>query len=59
MAANTLSAADRTRDVPGGPALALGEIAEALSRLKYGAIELVVHDGRLVQMQVTERRRFT
>ncbi len=33
-------------------------IAEALAALRFGAIQLTVHDGKLVQMDVTERRRF-
>ncbi|PLK25516.1 YezD family protein [Novosphingobium sp. TH158] len=36
----------------------LEAVAEAVSRLRYGAIELTVHDGRVVQLDVTERRRF-
>lgn len=36
----------------------LDTVVEALSRLRYGAIQLTVHDGRLVQVDVTERRRF-
>jgi hypothetical protein len=37
----------------------LASVAEALERLRYGAIQLTVHDGRLVQVEVTERQRFT
>jgi hypothetical protein len=33
-------------------------VAEALARLKYGMIQLTVHDGKLTQVDVTERRRF-
>ncbi len=33
-------------------------IAEALDRLRYGAIQLTVHDGKVMQVDVTERRRF-
>ena len=40
-------------------AIALDALAEAISRLRYGAIELTVHDGRVVQLEVTERQRFT
>ncbi len=40
-------------------AVALDAVAEAISRLRYGAIELTVHDGRVVQLEVTERQRFT
>ena len=39
--------------------IALDAVAEAISRLRYGAIELTVHDGRVVQLEVTERQRFT
>lgn len=34
-------------------------VQEALARLRYGAIQLTVHDGRLVQVDVTERTRFS
>ncbi len=37
---------------------ALTTTREALTRLRYGAITLTVHDGILVQMDVTERLRF-
>lgn len=33
-------------------------VAEALARLKFGVIQLTVHDGKLMQVDVTERRRF-
>lgn len=33
-------------------------IARALANLRFGAILLTVHEGRLVQMDVTEKRRF-
>ncbi|GGD99435.1 hypothetical protein GCM10011515_19050 [Tsuneonella deserti] len=34
-------------------------IVEALERLSYGVIQLTIHDGKLMQVDVTERRRFT
>ena len=40
-------------------AIVLDAVAEAISRLRYGAIELTVHAGRVVQLEVTERQRFT
>ena len=40
-------------------ALALEQVAQAIARLRYGAIWLTVHDGRVVQLEVTERQRFT
>ncbi len=33
-------------------------VAEALGRLRYGVVQLTVHDGKLMQVDVTERRRF-
>lgn len=38
---------------------ALGVVSEALSRLRYGAIQLTVHDGKVMQIDVTERKRLT
>ena len=43
----------------GASAAALTSVTEALARLRYGAIQLIVHDGRLVQIEVTERQRFS
>lgn len=37
---------------------ALQAVADALGQLRYGVIQLTVHDGRLMQLDVTERRRF-
>lgn len=39
------------------PAISL--IVEALGRLRFGDIRITVHEGRLVQVDVTERTRFT
>ena len=36
----------------------LRSVAEALERLSYGVIQLTVHNGKLMQVDVTERRRF-
>lgn len=41
------------------PRLPLSAIAEAIARLRFGAVVLTVHDGKLVQMDVTERQRFS
>jgi hypothetical protein len=34
-------------------------VIDALSKLRFGAIQLTVHEGRLVQIDVTERKRFS
>jgi hypothetical protein len=59
--------ATRTRpeDLTDGPALELPlpaaltrELALALRSIRYGAIELVIHDGRVVQLERREKVRF-
>lgn len=39
--------------------IALRAVAEAVDRLRYGVVQLTIHDGRVVQLDVTERQRFT
>jgi len=34
-------------------------VARTLAALRYGVVQLTVHDGRVVQLDVTERRRFS
>ncbi|MBK6413499.1 YezD family protein [Sphingopyxis sp.] len=38
---------------------AIQTVLEALDKLKFGAIQLTVHEGRLVQVDVTERHRYS
>ncbi|HQS98172.1 MAG: hypothetical protein B7X90_02690 [Novosphingobium sp. 17-62-19] len=35
----------------------LASVREALTGLRYGAVQLTVHEGRVVQIDVTEKRR--
>ncbi len=44
---------------PGVLSVALDVVGDALARLRFGAINLVVHDGKVVQIDVTERKRLT
>jgi hypothetical protein len=39
------------------PAL-LSELRQALQSIRYGAIELVIHEGRVVQLERHEKVRF-
>jgi hypothetical protein len=53
---------DRNQKIPATGAQvpeALAVVGEALSRLRYGTIQLTVHDGRVMQIDVTERKRLT
>lgn len=36
----------------------LAKVSEALSKLKFGTINLTVHESKIVQLDVTERIRF-
>lgn len=40
------------------PPLLLRELLEALRSIRYGAVELVIHDGRVVQLERREKVRF-
>lgn len=35
------------------------QVAEAIDKLRFGVIQLTVHEGKLVQLEITEKRRFT
>lgn len=35
-----------------------GLVAQAIARLRFGGILLTVHEGKLVQMEITEKHRF-
>ena len=50
-----LQAAEKHAELPEH----LRVVVEALDRLRFGVIQLTVHDGKLMQVDVTERRRFT
>jgi len=36
----------------------LRELRKALRTIRFGAIELVIHDGRVMQLELRERVRF-
>ncbi|MGH7515077.1 MAG: YezD family protein [Gemmatimonadales bacterium] len=40
------------------PLALLRELRQALRAIRYGAIELVIHDGRVVQLERHEKVRF-
>jgi len=37
----------------------IASVREALSGLKFGNVSLTVHEGRVVQIDVTEKKRLT
>jgi hypothetical protein len=61
MITSTAAPAPRAEEpapgLPLDPALA-PELALALSSIRYGTIELVIHEGRVVQLERREKVRF-
>lgn len=48
---------NRGGDLAPNKAQAFKTIGEALDRISFGSIQLTVHNGKLVQIDVTERHR--
>ena len=44
---------------PAVPGPVIAAVNQAVGQLRYGVVQLTVHDGRVVQLDVTERQRFT
>ncbi|MGH7578819.1 MAG: YezD family protein, partial [Gemmatimonadales bacterium] len=40
------------------PPLLLRELVKALRTIRYGAVEMVIHDGRVVHLERREKVRF-
>jgi hypothetical protein len=40
------------------PSMLLRELIQALRSIRFGTIELVIHDGRVVQLERREKVRF-
>jgi hypothetical protein len=55
LPASTQAGPDDSLRLP--PAL-LRELRQALRAIRFGAIELVIHDGRVVQLERHEKVRF-
>lgn len=49
----------RSPNCPGSARVeaALATIREYLENVRFGSIALTIHDGRIVQLEVTEKRR--
>lgn len=41
-----------------GDADPIDAVRETLAKMRFGGITLTIHEGKLVQMEVTEKRRF-
>lgn len=49
---------DKSRDREQTLALADAEILRAVHEVKYGSVEIVIHDARVVQVERREKVRF-
>ena len=38
---------------------AIGVILDSLKRIRFGSISVTVHEGKVVQLDITEKRRLT
>jgi len=47
----------QNRSGPSPTEAALATIREYLENVRFGSIALTIHDGRIVQLEVTEKRR--
>lgn len=58
MAAIPLTDSLKTRDDESSAQPVLDAVTEAIGRLRFGTVQLVVHEGKVVQLDVTDRTRF-
>ena len=42
---------------PPTPSLPIEEILEAVSKIRFGTVQLIIQDGRVVQIDTTEKKR--
>lgn len=49
---------ETAKSEPEAASRAVQTVLDALAKLRFGAIQLTVHEGRLVQVDVTERHRY-
>jgi len=54
---STVTTQDWTQDLSASERELLREVALALRSIRYGSITLTVHDGRIVELNKTERVR--
>ena len=47
-----------TSPPPGATGQVLDAVAAAVARLKFGIVQLTIHEGKVVQLDVTDRLRF-
>jgi len=50
------SAAPQPKPHP-APAFPIDEIREAVEKIRFGTVQLIIQDGRIVQIDTTEKKR--
>lgn len=57
--ARTPSVAPKAASAPPNPEIELDAIQEAVRSIRYGVVQLIIQDGRVVQIDKTEKIRLT
>lgn len=58
MAAIPFPESMKTQDSHSPVQPVLDAVSEAIGRLRFGTVQLVIHEGKVVQLDVTDRIRF-
>ena len=58
MAAIPLTDSFKAREDESSVQPVLDAVTAAIGRLRFGTVQLVVHEGKVVQLDVTDRTRF-
>jgi len=53
---SSATAAPQSKPAP-TPAFPIDEIREAVEKIRFGTVQLIIQDGRIVQIDTTEKRR--
>jgi hypothetical protein len=53
------TAINRADILPSNLERSLQEVRRALEQMRYGHIAVTVHDGKVVQLDITEKKRFS
>ena len=47
----------QTETQPASSAVPLNEIKEAIEKIRFGSVQLIIQDGRVVQIDTIEKKR--
>ena len=47
----------QSKNLPEPPSFPLDEIKAAVVKVRYGSVQLIIQDGRIIQIETNEKRR--